>query len=167
MSCTCYPLFFPSSIIKLIQDYSDRSYLSLLYYQLEAGISLSQKEEGFREGISLNNPLPCKRLGGEIIQLLERLLIRTKEVLHSLSLELDREKKNLVMSDCTLIKLQRPQVMYKRNYLVMLINLEEEVIACSLLGKKSSSHEVETLAHEVENSLSSLVERCIDILNTS
>lgn len=189
-ACTCYPLFYPSALIKLFKTYSEQLYLSLLYYQLEATISLSQRNIEFYNspsarceqnnpwtrprGVYLEEPSLCyerrervrNSFTEEVVRIGERLREETLETLKSLSLSLDIEVKNIVMSDCTLIKLQRPQAMYERNYLVMLASLQEQIIASSLFAKERSSSLL-SLIESVQRSLVPLVDRIIERLNSS
>jgi hypothetical protein len=163
-------------------NYNDRLFLSILYYKLEAGLVLSQKHKEFtpRGGDSLIKPYgiymdDCRvqlknknnKLVNEIIRIHRELMRRTLETLSFLSLELDQEAKVIVMSDCTLTKLDRPRELFERNYFAILISLEEETITSIIFSQeKTTSVEVQTLSKQVQRDLVFITQSSIDVLNS-
>ena len=191
---TFYPLLYPSSTIFLMSSYSDRTYLSLLYYLLEAEISLSERylcvssnsAGNFYSGAVVGNGAVCltsatrsinsimnacssnslNALARETVNSQSMLRSQTLALLTSLGLTLDVSTKNYIMSDCTLIKLSRSDLT-NRNYLVMLTSLQEIGINLSLYASQTSTTaSVVSFATSVVTILSSLVMRNIDLLNT-
>lgn len=187
---TYYPLTFPSSIIYLMQNYSDRDYLSLLYYAVEAEISLSQRylcssnTSALFSGACVGNNAVCltsmnavassfcsgtnvSLIARNTIQSQSNLLTQISNLLNTLSLTLNTMVKNYVMSDCTLIKAFRSEEICTRNYLIMLVSIQEIGIALSVYaGQTSTNTNVQSFSSTVVTSLSTLVQTNIDILNS-
>jgi len=163
-------------------NYTDKLFLSILYYKLEAGFVLSQRAKEFtpRGGDSFIKPYGIymdefrvqlrsrdNKLVDEIIRLHRELIKRTLETLSLLSLEVDQEAKVIVMSDCTLTKLERPRELFERNYFVMLISLEEEILTSVIFSlDKTTSIEIQTLNKQVQKDLIAITQSCIDTLNS-
>lgn len=191
---TFYPLLYPSSTIFLMSSYSDRTYLSLLYYLTEAEISLSERylcvssnsAGSLYSGAVVGNGAVCLTsatrsintimaacssnslnvLARETVNSQSMLRSQTLALLTSLGLTLDVAAKNYIMSDCTLIKLSRSELT-NRDYLIMLTSLQEIGINLSLYASQNSTTtSVVTFATSVVTLLSGLVMRNIDLLNT-
>ncbi len=190
---TCYPLFYPSATIFLMNNYSDANYLSCFHYQMEAGVVLGERyleaeaisptgnncysarnslcnRRGIDLGAAIIQPGPSQEISRDIARQTKNIEqafnLRSLGLINSQGYTINSTFKNYVMSDSTLIKLQRPQPMYERNFLVMYIQLQEEIITTSLYAQgKTTDTQILTMISEIIKFLTVEVNRAIELLN--
>lgn len=203
MECTrtfC-PLFSPSSTVYLMQNYSDQIFLSCLYYQMDAGIFLSERYLSSTStnnvvcsgasvrcfdpnGLSISRTSRCtprsntlgfscnnsytesRRIARQTVEIQNIFRTRIMGILSSLSLTLDTNLKNYVMSDVTLTKMSRPHELYERNFLTMYVSIQEETQAnCTYSSQQTTQSQIQSLITDINTFLATEINKSIDILN--